>query len=408
MNTPYDIITASLITNFSVATKETNVGGIYFSNGKMFITGTSNQSVHYYSLPIANILVNIYNESSLLLANVTNFTVTISNSTNTITKTTTTGTTTITGLTSIGEYKISYWSSTHGVRDYYYNLTSTNTTQTLNLYTISSAEDTVVLVNVLDTTATRVSNATVRVQKQNETNIDFYFVEMCRTDILGQCLLHLELYDSNYKFLIDYEGETKIDSGITRVSLPEISFIINLLGDYLQSYFENYALRGNLSYSSTTKNFTFVFYDSYGNINTGCLKVQRRIGTTLSDYGTTNCSTTTSGTLIKPIDDTLNDEFIASAYFTYTDGRQDYHFQSLSVVTNDFTKENGSTKLFLFGFILTGTIVFAGLNNPVVAVILLVTSLFTFNMLGFIGLGTTTVVTVVVLGVITIILMRKT
>lgn len=414
-NYTYNVSRTTTTGNISVPwTNDTNINITLYDSPSIGINSTL-LDTNTYNTPVwvnttvtsyttNSIIFYIYDETNGTLLNGTTVTLYLTSDAISYNYTTGTGTLNAT-LLSPEAYTINYGATGYNAREYIYTLTNQSTT-VLNLYLLATSEEDLVRVTILDTSAQRVQDAIVKMQKKNLSSTNYYTVEMCNTDILGQCLLHANLYYTTYQFLVEYDGETKLNSGDKKISNVDITFIINLENDLLQQNLEESSITGSVTY--TTGLFTYTWNDIYNNLQTGCLVLERRVGTTTTNSGTANCSTSSTSTVTASIDTTLGDEWIGTGVVTYSDGRGNYTVDIESIVTSDFKTELGTEGLYLFGFILLGTIVFVGLSNPVVAVVLLTAGVYILNALQFISIGVAGWGAVLGLAVIVLLNLRKT
>ena len=373
-----------------------------YADGTANLTGNPYLIGYNFSLYTSqSITFRFYDEENNTLLNTTTVTVYLTSATYSTNFTTSNGTKYIDLLTPAA-YTITYSAPGYAQREYLYTVTDRSTTQ-IDLYLLSDSEDTLVLSNVLDTLSRKVANATVKMQKKNLTGTNYYIVEMCNTDILGKCLLHAQLYDTTYRFIVDYNGETKLNSGDTRVTSTEFTFIINVDANLLSKYYETNSITGSLSHTNNT--FTFTWNDVYGNTQNACLRVERRVGARLTTINS-SCTAASTGTITLPYTSALGDEWIATAY-VIVDG-DTLILDTDSVVTDDFKGQFGANGLYLFGFLLLGVMMFSALYHPIAALVMGGIGLFVLNGLGFISVGTTAVVSLACALLIVIIMLKRT
>lgn len=388
---------------YSVTVYDINNNGSRYAQTTENLTAAPYYTNHTFSVYTSeSILFSFYDETTGVLLSTTNVSAFLTSSVRSYNITTTNGTYFI-DLVSPATYIITYNASGYGQREYVYTVTNQSTT-TLSLYLLSSSLDDLVLNTVFDTQARKVQGAIIKMQKKNLTGTNYYIVEMCTTNILGECLLHVNLYDTTYRFLIDYDGETKLNSNDTKVSANTLSFIINLRASLLTQYYE----LNSISYSLTngTNSFIFVWNDAYGNTQTGCLQTIRRDGSALTVYNN-SCSSSASGTITQTFNNATGDEWIGIAYIITEDG-SNFVLSSLSIVTSEFKAQFGRNGLYLFGFIVLGTMAFSGLIHPILPIVLIVMGMFVMNGLGFVSVGTTAVVSLLGIAVIYIIALKRT
>ena len=274
---------------------------------------------------------------------------------------------------------------------------------TVIFYMLPVSYSDLVLTTVYNTNSRKVSDALIYMQKKNLSGTNYYTVESCWTNSLGQCLLRAELYDTTYKFLIYYGGVLKFNSNDTQISSTSINFIIDTGGNAINQVINNAQIRGSVT--NNTGYFYFSYDDRSGTIQSACLEVSRRVGSATTINSTT-CSTNTTGVLSAPYYDSLNDEWIGKGYVITSGGTQQV-IDVASVVTSAWKTVFGRTGLYYFGFLLLGTMIFAGLFHPAAALLMAGVGVFVMNALGFISVGMAASISLFILVAIYIVVVKK-
>jgi hypothetical protein len=302
-------------------------------------------------------------------------------------------------------YTITYSAIDYNQREYIYELVNQSTT-TLYLYLINDSADTIVLATIFDTVGRRVEGANIYTDKKNLSGTNYYTVETCTTNALGQCLLHVDLYDTTYQFRIEYNGEFVFNSQDTKVSSTAISFTIVTSNSTLQIIYGLGYFEGDLNYSNSTSTFTYLFNDTNDIFDSVCLKTVIRTDNSYTNNNS-NCSTSSSGTLTLVINSSIGDEWTAVAYGVTTDGTV-YQLDSLSIVVDEFLARFGKPGLFYFGFLLLGAMMFTALIHPIIPPILGGTTVWVLNSLGFIGVGSSAVISLIAVVIIIVMINKRT
>lgn len=349
-----------------------------------------------------SLYLRFYDELNGSLVNYASVTAYLTGSTYSTSVTTSNGTAEIIAIP-FDNYTITYSGSGYTQRLYNLNFTQT---QTLNLYLMNDSSDTIILATVFDTVGRRVDGAIIDMLKKNLSGTNYYSVETCRTNALGQCLLHVDLYDTTYQFVIYYLGEDVFNSNDTQVSQTAISFTIVTEGTGLSSFYDISYFVGNLSYANATTTFSYSYTDTMSAFSQVCLRTVVRSGATNNQY-TNVCSSNTSGILSLSLNSSIGDEWTAQAYGVLSDGTE-YQLDALSIVVDDFLAAFGREGLYLFGFFLLGAVMFTGLIHPIIPPVLGVIVVWVMNNLGFIGIGTTSVVSLIAIVIFLIGVNRRT
>ena len=349
-----------------------------------------------------SLYLRFYDELNGSLVNYASVTAYLTGSTYSTSVTTSNGTAEIIAIP-FDNYTITYSGSGYTQRLYNLNFTET---QTLNLYLMNDSSDTIILATVFDTVGRRVDGAIIDMLKKNLSGTNYYSVETCRTNALGQCLLHVDLYDTTYQFVIYYLGEDVFNSNDTQVSQTAISFTIVTESTGLSSFYDISYFVGNLSYANATTTFSYSYTDTMSAFSQVCLRTVVRSGATNNQY-TNVCSSNTSGTLSLSLNSSIGHEWTAQGYGVLSDGTE-YQLDALSIVVDDFLPAFGREGLYLFGFFLLGAVMFTGLIHPIIPPVLGLVVVWVMNNLGFIGIGTTSVVSLIAIVIFLIGVNRRT
>lgn len=206
----------------------------------------------------------------------------------------------------------------------------------------------------------------MKLQKKNLTGTNYYIVEMCQTDVNGVCLLSVNQYTTTYRFLIEYNNETKLNSMDTKIATTEVTFIINLETNRLSQYYELGSLTASLtnSTSGNTTQYSYTWNDVNGNSRSGCLLVYVTKGSTQTTLSNV-CTATSAGTLTYTGSVSGYDELCAEATILYGDSNSTYPIDSQCVTNNTNRNGLGNTGLLLLLVGMGITVWLAYSYNPV-------------------------------------------
>lgn len=306
-------------------------------------------------------------------------------------------------------YTLTYSAVGYDQREFEFTIYDASSSDTITVYLSDENDTSLVLANVKDRVGQPIEGATVNVYRRNLSSTNYYELEDCTTDNLGQCLLHLELYDVTYQFRIYYEGVQQLVTNDQKVLATSITFYLTLTDDELRDFFDSRNITGEVTFDNGTERFTYSAYSTFGDSVTNCLLVVGRTGGNTVTL-VNNCSSFSPGsnTVTAVINTTQYsgvDEFIAKGVSYY--GTGELIIDVLSIDNNAVARGLGGLGLFLFGFLIIGVVAFTGLWNPVIASLLAVSGLVLLNLIGLINLGLTVIGGLGVIVVVMIFLMNK-
>lgn len=343
-----------------------------------------NATTYYINLSVNNNnTFYFYDEITQLLITGINVSISATSTVNASNTTTTNGSATISNLT-FNLYTITYSAPGYNQRQYTTFLPISSTT-TIPLYLRSTALSQPVLLQVVNQAQQKVNNATVYMNKKNLTGNNDYIVEMCVTDINGQCIVSADvtttttIANTTYRFIVIYNARTVGDSGYTKISttansacnsyLPCVQLQATLATNPLQTFFNIANMQYNtVSYTRSSNIFSFSVVDTTATVQTVCLKTVVRAGAT---YLTTNstCSTSAATTITLFSNASLGDETTATGYIVANDGTT-ILISTLSVANND-SGGVGNVLFFLFvGLLFLGTMFFSYKLNASLAILM--------------------------------------
>ena len=388
------------ISSGSYATNITSAG--YATNQTSNITFTAGGSFTYDMILSNSLLLFIYDEQTNELIDDRNVTIDVINYANTSSTYTTDTGSTFQSNFSAGAYEINYKADNYTARSYYTTVAGSDT-QTISLYLLTNTDTTHAYKNiaVLDESASSLSNATVKMQRYYVNDSQWNTVEMSKTNDEGQGFLFTELYDVSYRFVIEYNGVTKKTTSPTKLDTRDLFFSINLLSVGLDSYYEVAGVDTTLSYSNTTKVWTYDFnavtvanYDSSRFI---IKQISETTETVISNQTTASQSGAITFNLTSYTGS--DDTFFAYGYVTTSNDNKEYLVEIGSIKFDDDYLNYGLTGLYL-SLLIIGTMAFAGLFNPTVAIMLALFGLLITTMTGLLYLTTSWVIGIIIVGII--------
>lgn len=287
-----------------------------------------------------------------------------------------------------------YTNKTYYLTDYFID----NITDLIDLYFTSGS--TLVQFRVTDLNDVAVKDAYVKILRYDLGSNTYRTVEIIKTDEDGYAYGNVVLNNQFYKFIVEYQGVTKLTTEETKISSTTKRFRINLASDLFSSYskIENIEY-SNVTFNNDTRTFQFTFNVVNGGTENICLKVIKsriRGDTTLYDY----CLESSAGTLTYTITEDVDSNTYVGTAYVIIDGT---HFL-LSVKSHSF--ERGFVTYGKEGIFLTVLLGIAVVTimvwSPVAAVISLLLIVSLSIIMGIFFLNWSILVIIIVLGGIVI------
>lgn len=283
-----------------------------------------------------------------------------------------------------------------GYADSFYYLTIEDRTfNALNLTLLNTSSSSNVTLNVFDTLGNKLEGAIVKVLKYDVTNNDYDVTQILQTNFEGVAYANIVLNAEYYKFIIDYDGETRLTTNPTYIYGTDLTFYVPIGTQGMEDFFEEADLSGQITYNYATGLVTFTYSDLDNTASQGCLYAYTR-----SSYANTlvntSCSSSSSGTVYSYAFNSSTNWWFEGVV---TKGGNDY---TLSTYRVDFTtklQESGSGAFF--AFILLAVVVFIGLFSLEVAVILGAAVPLLFTITGLASFDYIVTIPIFVLGLVT-------
>ncbi len=288
-------------------------------------------------------------------------------------------------------YEIRYTSSGYIGRSYYITV-GPRTVNDVNLYLINSSTGSLITFTISDESDNKISNATVKVLRYFINSNEYNIVEMTKSDEQGGGGINLVKDTVWYKFIIDYQGKTVLETLQQRIFSDTIAFRISLIEDALKAFRDVNNIYSNMVYQNSTQTIRYTWNDAGNIIRDGCLLVEER-GPSTTTVICNNCSSAISDTLICTIDKNSSKSFFAS-------GTLDGFLKNTLIQTFSTTwAKFGNSGLF-YAVIMVGTAALIGIWNPIIALFFALFGLITMSLVGFIFIPMKFVITLTAIGLL--------
>lgn len=317
-------------------------------------------------------------------------------------KTITGGSAVYTGLVA-DTYTITYSADGYDTRQKQVTINSLGV-HSVTLHLLNSSESDLITITVRDKYLNNIQGATVIAQRKNLTGTNYYEVESCVTDVNGECLQYLELYDTTYRFVVTYEGSTVKTTSDLEISSTSLLFIVDLQDNIFETIRSIDGVTGVITWDNSTSLFSFSYSDPNGVASKGCLEITSRKGGVTSLVNN-QCTTSSSATLTYTVNQSSGvDEYTARGYMVTGFGEET--LDNYTVVVSGLADQFGLWGLFLFGFLLVGTMMFVALWSPTVAVVSGSFAIGVAWWLGFINVGSAGIGGLLVLTIVVVVLLK--
>jgi hypothetical protein len=290
------------------------------------------------------------------------------------------------------DYRINYRdlnNDTYYERNYYTTLNEGSFEQ-IDLYLLNQSYANVVNhpngveITVKDTVNNNLEGAIINVNKYFVSNNTYSTVERLSTNFDGQAISRLTS-DGFYRFVIEYQNQTRLTTGQTQIFENSLTFRLNLIGDSTSDFKEYAGITTDLDWINSTSTFTLTFTDSDSVASSICLEVYETEfeGNTLLNQ---SCSTSQSGTILIGITPANNTAYEARAYATIDSTRVLLERLSISFKGGQAFDYGGNGLLIVF--LLTIILAFMGIFNPVIALLITPLPLLFASIIGIIAIPT--------------------
>lgn len=228
----------------------------------------------------------------------------------------------------------------------------------------------------------------------------FLTSQVLNTNFEGEAIGNLRLYDTWYKFILEYQGNIVLETDVTKISTTSYNFVINLETDYYEEATTPSGIYATLTFENSTKYFTFTWSDVSNLVNKTCLEIQRQ---TINSITTVNytCSTETTGSIILGIGENVStNTYIANGYVLIDDTL--HLLRTLSVSFDYKYKEYGLDGVFV-AFLIIGFMAFLGFTISIATGVIMITlGVVMTIIIGFLHISYTWLMTLIIIGLIII------
>lgn len=234
------------------------------------------------------------------------------------------------------------YSATGYNTNYYYVTLINDSYQYITLYLTNSSLTTAVTITVYDqSSSSNVEGATVKVLQYDITTNSYLLVAMGITGFEGKTVQNLIQNTEFYKFIVEYEGEVVKTTNPDTITGTSITIPVNLVDNYLATFYDYLSIDYELVYNAVTNNFRFTYSDDSNIASNYCLKTYKMMysGDILLN---STCQSTSAATILHSITPVNGTTYysIASAVIT----SEDYE---LARETKEFPEGDlGTTGLF--------------------------------------------------------------
>ncbi len=309
-----------------------------------------------------------------------------------------------------GFYEINYKAQNYTARSYYTSITGSDT-QTIKLYLLNDTDTTHQYLNydIVDESAAPISNSTLKLQRYFISDSVWRTVEMSISNDIGQGFVFAELFDVTYRFIVEFPfGNTKKISSNTKLDTRDLFFSINLLDVGLTNYYDSGSVATTLTYSNTTKIWTYSFNAaSLSNVTQGRFLVTKIDPNLITTVCNTTVSSNTGGMTCNLTSYNNEDStFLAQGFVTFTSDNLEYLVQAASLKVKESHLTYGFNGIFL-SMIVVGTMAFIGLFSPQISIIMAIFGLIITNAIGLLYMNYTWLVGIVIVGLVYIYSMRS-
>lgn len=269
----------------------------------------------------------------------------------------------------------------YGTRFYEYTLQN-NTNIEIDIYLVNESNENRqdVTLTVYDQDRSEVEDAVVKVLRYDVTTNAYSLREIAKTNFEGQVVFDLVLNEEFYKFVIEYDGDTKLTTEKTQIYSEALTFQINIGSTTGEVFYNSQDVDGTVIYQNSSNQFRFSWNDPNAEMTKGCIEVHKR--NYVDDYVVgTSCSLGTSGVVYQSF--TPENESTYYAFGIVFFGDDDRVIDSLAVTFDSMESNTGS--LGWFGvFVLTVLFACIGFFSLLVMTIIAPLPLLIFSMAGFV------------------------
>lgn len=178
-------------------------------------------------------------------------------------------------------YIIEYSHEDYYSRRYYFNTSLNYENLELNLYLLNNSKtnNDLITYELQDEDGVPISGATLKVLRFYPEINQELIVEMSKSDDNGEGGLHLEKIDPQYRFVVEKDGVTLLDTSKAQIYTNTLLIRTALRENVIGSTVLVSGLDSDLTYNDSTGSFTLTWNDPTGTITSACLNVTKIQGT---------------------------------------------------------------------------------------------------------------------------------
>lgn len=280
-------------------------------------------------------------------------------------------------------------------------LFSDNATQIINLYL--QTDTTPVVFKVVDYGTNPVADAYIYIQKWDSATNSYLATETLKTDSNGEAIGNIVLLTQFYKFIIVYNGETKLvdptTQGVKLYTNTRTFKISTGIQEWFEHYDDAFKVGGDVTFNNASKSFTFTWLDADSNMDYGCLKVTQKNSSgsyTLSD----NCVASVTATIVYTITPFNGSSYTGIGYMMIGDDIIVIDTETVSFKEQfQKLKDTGKSKEALFfAMLLVLSLTLLGLPYPDISFILFIVGIVFTSILGLWQISMGMIIGIIVLG----------
>lgn len=277
----------------------------------------------------------------------------------------------------------------------------TNVTSVETLYLLSTTNATTITIHVSDSDDNDLPNVLIKAYVYNQQTNNYSMVESEYTNTEGQAYFSLNL-NSYYRFEFYQDNILKISTGKFKLTVTDLYYIITEeTFTPIQQWMDINTIQSNISYDKTTKIAKFEWHDVSNISSNICFNITKANETSCA-YCT--CSTAIGGSISHTIGD-LNVSYIGIGYATHNEGTT-YPIETVHI-TKQLAYEIFGEESFGLAFILYLVSGLMGLANPIIGMVLLLSTTFIVAKFELLHMTTNVLMSIVFIGLIIIILMAR-
>ena len=313
-------------------------------------------------------------------------------------------------LNAIMEYQDMSGATTYVDRKYYLdNYSLDNTTDTIFLYNLDSTKSSNVVLKVFDkSTGANINGAYVKILRYYPELGTYKTVEIEKTDTNGQTLAKMVLYDVFYKYIVEYDREIVLNTGVEKVLTTTKLLPVSLTGDVLESLKKINNVITSVTCTNSTKTCRFTWSDTQNLVQKAVFEVWRTngYGRNRIHYAETEA---VAGTMVYVItEDTDGNNYLARGRIHTNTEFSWYNMPFAELLFGETIKNWGGLSFLFPIMLLMVSVSFALLGVGAIGIIsgsLIV--LIVSALIGWLPLSITSVITFIILGGLLIIKIRQ-